>query len=135
MSANLLMEWPTDTHEHAAGLAEYRLLASECIRDAVKCLDYAAAYRPSVERLRDPNLRIYKHNVYKHLRSRFYAHRAQLEHDIDWFRAPDGYSLWVLATLLDEREAEGVRVEFLRRARPLLAYYHKVHRELRRQWR
>ena len=30
------IELPSDTHEHAAGLAEYRLLASECIRDAVK---------------------------------------------------------------------------------------------------
>ena len=129
-----ISEWFTDTHEHAAGLAEYRLLASECIRDAVKCLDYAAAYRPSVERLRDPTLRTDKYNVYKHLRSRFYAHRAQLEHDIDWFRRGDGYTLWSLATLLDEREAEGVRREYLRRAKPLLAYYNRVHRELRRGW-
>lgn len=130
-------EWvqlPTDTHEHASGLAEYRLLATECIRDAIKCLDYAAAYRSSVERLRSEQLYIHHRNQWKHLRARFYAHRAQLRDDIEWFLAPDGYSLWVLATLLDEREAEGVRDEYLRRAEPLLDYYDEIYAEIRRWW-
>lgn len=121
------VQLPTDTHEHAAGLADYRELASACIRDAFKCLAFAEVYTIRASDLRDPALRRRNRHIYADVRDRAWAHRQRLEIDVDWFRRPDGFSLWVCATLLDEREAEAVRDEYLRRAESTLDYYDDLY--------
>lgn len=110
-------------HEHSRTTDPYREIATNCIRDAVKCLDCAEAYRRRLPFIASPDSRIDRHRAWKHAVELARAHWRHIERDIDWFRRPDGYSLWVCATALSDDEAEAVRVEYLRRAEPLLDEY------------
>ena len=115
-----------DTHEHAAGLAEYRALAAACIADALKCLRFAESWATQLPLITEQERSRVPEHVWKWRRDNARKHHHQLEADIDWFRSRNGYSLWVCATRLTEAEAEALRDEYLRRAEPLYEAYDKA---------
>ena len=121
--AAAMPEFEPETHEFARVSDPYRALAAACIADAIKCLDFAEAYRRRLPFAADPDSRLHKYEAWKHVLQIARTHWRQIENDLDWFRASDGYSLWVCATALTDDEAEAVRDEYLRRAEPLLDEY------------
>lgn len=120
-----------DTHEHSGGLAEYRELANRCIEDALRCLGFAEQYQSRLDALASRSVYYDQRYRWKHIRDAAAAHERQIESDVEWFRAPDGYAFWVAATHLTDQEAEAVRTEYLRRAEPVLETFRAANARAR----
>lgn len=112
-----------DTHEHAGRAAEYRELANAAINDAVKWLGFAEEYEYRLLDIADAEVRRTDNARWWHYLNCARRHRETLENDVAWFRARDGFLLWVCATRFTERESEAIQHEYLARAVPLLAKY------------
>lgn len=112
-----------DAHEYSRVSDLCRELAVVCIHDAAKCLTFAEAYSSRLPFIADPSNRINHPHRHKHQRDEARRYYDQIRADIKWFKASDGYALWVCATALSDDEAEAVRDEYLRRAEPLAERY------------
>jgi len=115
-----------EIHEHAGRASEYREFAARCIEDALKCLRFAESWSSRLPLLNEQERSRVPDHVWRWRRDTARTHHHQIEADIDWFRARDGYSLWVCATRLTDDEAEALRDEYLRRAEPLYEAYDKA---------